>query len=119
MPQIFTVYQIVLDDHLVDLINKEGWDCHPKAMAYSKASLNGDATWGIRHLCYDKVAEIVADDLDHVFDVGNIGPEDRITRLGDRMTSISVGNIIADQAGNRWVVAPMGFTPVDEMLDAA
>ena len=54
---------------------------------------------------------VVADDLDHVFEVGNIGPEDRITKL-DKMHSISVGDIIADADGNCSVVCDFGFTPL-------
>ena len=111
MPQIFSVYQIVIDKDLSDLINKEGFDCHVKSKARMEAMLDGDVRRGIMHDCYTKVAEVVADDLDHVFEVGNIGPEDRITRF-EKMTSISVGNIIADAEGNCSVVADFGFTPL-------
>ena len=51
-----------------------------------------------------------ADDLNHVFEVGNIGPEDRITRFASMFYS-SVGDIIEDEAGNRWMIAGVGFTP--------
>ena len=117
MVQIFSVYQIVIDKHLSDLINKEGWDCHVKASAYKEAMF-GKVTIGVQHGCYTKVAEIVADDLNHVFEVGNIGPEDRITRL-DKMHSISVGDIIVDAEGNASVVASFGFTPLDSFKRAA
>ena len=33
-----------------------------------------------------------------------------------KMTSISVGNIIGDDFGRRWVVSPFGFTPVEEAI---
>ena len=111
MPQIFSVFQIVIDKDLSDLINKEGFECHVKALAYKQAMLEGDVRIGIQHDCYTKVAEVVADDLEHVFEVGNIGPEDRITRL-EKMTSISVGDIIADADGNCSVVCNVGFTPL-------
>ena len=111
MPQIFTVYQIVIDKDLSDLINKEGFECHVKALAYKQAMLEGDVRIGMKHDCYTKVAEVVADDLNHVFEVGNIGPEDRITRL-EKMTSISVGDIIADADGVCSVVNNVGFTPL-------
>ena len=113
-PQIFSVYQIVIDNHLSDLINKEGWDCHVKALAYKEAMF-GNVVIGMKHDCYTKVAEIVADDQDHVFEVGNIGPEDRITRF-EKMTSISVGNIIEDENGSRFAVADVGFTPLAPSL---
>ena len=111
MPQIFTVFQIVIDKDLSDLINKEGHACHVKSLARMQAMLEGDVRLGVMHDCYTKVAEVVADDLEHVFEVGNIGPEDRITRF-DKMNSISVGDIIADADGNCSVVADFGFTPL-------
>jgi hypothetical protein len=76
-----------------------------------EAMMDGDVRLGIMHDCYTKVAEVVADDLEHVFEVGNIGPEDRITRL-DKMHSISVGDIVADADGNCSVVCNVGFTPL-------
>ena len=68
--------------------------------------------------CYKKVAEVVADDLNHVFEVGNIGPEDRITRFAS-MHSFSVGDIIEDEAGNRWMIAGVGFTPLTQAFKEA
>ena len=111
MPQIFSVFQIVIDKDLSDLINKEGHNCHVKSKARIQAMMDGDVRLGIMHDCYTKVAEVAADDLEHVFEVGNIGPEDRITRL-DKMHSISVGDIIADADGNCSVVCNVGFTPL-------
>ena len=111
MPQIFSVFQIVIDKDLSDLINKEGHRCHVKSMARLEAMMDGDVRLGIMHDCYTKVAKVVADDLEHVFEVGNIGPEDRITRL-EKMTSINVGDIIADADGVCSVVNNVGFTPL-------
>ena len=110
-PQIFSVFQIVIDKDLSDLINKEGHNCHVKSKARMLAMLDGDVRLGVMHDCYTKVAEVVADDLEHVFEVGNIGPEDRITRL-EKMHSISVGDIIADADGVCSVVNNVGFTPL-------
>ena len=60
---------------------------------------------------YKEVCEIEADSLDEVFEIGNIGPESQITRL-DRMASVSVGDLIEDEDGNRHVVANFGFKEV-------
>lgn len=118
-PQIFTVYQIDLAD-ISDLINAEGWDCHVKAVAHIQASIYDNPAIGVMHFdsCYTKVAEVVADDLNHVFEVGNIGPEDRITRLAP-MHSFSVGDIIEDAEGNRWMIANVGFIPLTEAFKEA
>jgi len=78
--------------------------------AYMEAMM-GRAALGLAEDLYVKVAEIEANDLNHVFDIGNIGPEENITRIG-RMSSISVGNIIEDAQGKRVVVAAFGFEEV-------
>jgi hypothetical protein len=66
---------------------------------------------------YTHVANVTGSDLEHVFQIGNIGPEENIERL-DRMTSISVGDIVLDENGIVWVVADFGFEEVME-LEAA
>lgn len=62
---------------------------------------------------YKEVAVIEAKDLNEVFEIGNIGPEEKIERL-DRMHSISVGDVIRDDRGRCFVVAPFGFTRFGE-----
>ena len=112
-PQIFSVYQIVIDNHLSDLINKEGWDCHVKALAYKEAMF-GNVVIGMKHDCYTKVAEVVADDLNHVFEIGNIGPEENITRIG-QMCSLSVGDVIqCQETGDCFLIANFGFDQLFE-----
>ena len=46
---------------------------------------------------YQLVADIKAVDLNHVFQIGNIGPEENITRIG-QMCSLSVGDVIQCQS---------------------
>ena len=62
---------------------------------------------------YKIVCEIEADDMDQVFEIGNIGPESKINRL-DRMHSVSVGDIIRDDRGLMFVVSSFGFTRLGE-----
>jgi len=62
---------------------------------------------------YQIVCEIEADDLDDVFQIGNIGPEEKITRI-DRMYSLSVGDVIRTPEGIYSVVEPMGFGRLGE-----
>lgn len=64
---------------------------------------------------YQKVAELGVDDLDAAFEVGNIGPESKITRLG-RMHSISVGDILVEN-GQTFVVASFGFDELDVVME--
>ena len=117
MPQLIKVFQIVIDKDLSDLINSEGWDCHVKAKAFTLAQ-NGDAKIALQNSCYTHVANIVADDINHAFEAGNIGPEDRIERLA-QMRSVSVGDILVDDEG-AWLVMPVGYREVNlEQLEAA
>ena len=62
---------------------------------------------------YEIVCEIEAADLDEVFEIGNVGPEDKIVRM-DTMHSVSVGDVIRDDRGRCFVVAPFGFTRLGE-----
>jgi hypothetical protein len=57
---------------------------------------------------YELVAFIDAEDLDDMFRVGNIGPVEQITRIGEPH-SLSVGDIIVDEDDEIYVVAPAGF----------
>jgi len=62
---------------------------------------------------YKEVCAIEAADLDEVFKIGNIGPEEKIERF-DRMHSISVGDVIRTPEGICYVVEPMGFGRLGE-----
>jgi len=57
---------------------------------------------------YEEVAAIEADTLDEVFEIGNIGPEEKIERF-DRMHSISVGDVIRNDKFECYVVSNFGF----------
>ena len=117
MPELIKVFQIVIDKDLSELINSEGWDCHVKAKSYLLAQ-DGDAKIALQNGCYTHVANIVADDINHAFEAGNIGPEDRIERLA-QMRSVSVGDILVDSEG-AWLVMPVGYREVNlEKLEAA
>ena len=60
----------------------------------------------------EHVADIEARDLNDVFDIGNIGPEEKITRYKN-MTSLSVGNVIVDEDDVANIVCGFGFAEVD------
>ena len=57
---------------------------------------------------YQEVCAIEAEDLDEVFEIGNIGPESKIERFG-RMHSISVGDVIMTETYECYVVKGVGF----------
>jgi len=115
MSKIFKLYQIVIDKQLSNLINTEGWDCNVNALAYRNAS-EGDPSLGIYHDCYTHVADLVCDDLDHCFEVGNVGPEDRfVKKTGVNRTSVSVGDLLEDEDGLVHLVDRIGFRNVTHL----
>lgn len=59
---------------------------------------------------YEEVCEIEAESLDEVFEIGNIGPDEKIRRFDFApMHSISVGDVIMTETYECYVVAPFGF----------
>jgi len=111
MVQKFKLYQIVLDEKLSELINKEGWKCHEKALAYYNATLYDDPKLGITNKCYTHVANIIADDLEHAWEASNLGPSDRVEKL-TTCHSLSVGDIVEDAKGMLWFCESMGWKEV-------
>lgn len=105
MEKLFTVYQPNLDKFVKDgnFVSREMADKHFKIT-------RGDVTPSdLRNLYGTPVCTIKAKNLDEVFEIGNIGPEEKITRL-NKMHSVSVGDIIDDSTtGKRYIVSPLGF----------
>jgi hypothetical protein len=60
---------------------------------------------------YKEVAEVEANDFEDVFQIGNIGPEERITRKAP-MHSVSVGDVILCEDGACKFVDKIGFGEV-------
>jgi|TARA_B110000240_G_C13401428_1_gene411150 hypothetical protein len=112
----YKLYQIKLTDEEVNLINSTGdFGAVPKQkmkldMSHSEDA-GGIASRAYGQGYYEHVANIKANDLEGVFEVGNVGPEEDIERLGS-MHSVSVGDLVIDPAGNKHVVASCGFQEV-------
>jgi len=62
---------------------------------------------------YEEVCVIEAETLDEVFEIGNIGPEEKIERL-NRMHSISVGDVITNEYSECFTVESFGFGKVGQ-----
>ena len=67
------------------------------------------AVKGIEKGLFYNVADIETDSLDEAFEIGNLGPEEKIKRKG-RMHSISVGDILIKGDGSIYLVDNFGFT---------
>lgn len=112
----YTIYQISYTDSDIDAINAGVSNAKRDVKSGMSMDFRGEKTVGLAERAlheglYTGVAIIEANDLNQVFEIGNIGPETSITRL-NRMHSISVGDLIEDEDGNRHVVASFGFKEV-------
>ena len=110
---LFTVYQIQIDRSVYDRVNELGHEraaeAYPEYRAYMDCSFRGSTKYKAEYAEYFKpVCTIRAANLNRVFDIGNIGPEEYITRLLP-MHSISVGDIIEDEQGRKVMVDSFGF----------
>jgi hypothetical protein len=112
----YKIFQIQLTDAEVAMINANGHDSVPKQKLRLNISMSfGEPIGGLVKEAlaaeyYTHVGNITAN-LEDVFNVGNIGPEENIERL-DRMSSLSVGDVVEDENGVRHVVASFGFEEI-------
>ena len=106
----FSVYQIILSDAVIAKVN--GGACPLEYMAYLDVTVKADITLAVEQRFFQKVAVIEASDLEDVFKIGNLGPEESIQRLG-RMHSVSVGDVVGDEAGKFHMVDRFGFKEVE------
>ena len=112
----FTVHQIQIDRSVYNRVNELGHEAaaeqFPEYRAYMDTSFLGSKRYKAEYSkFYKPVCEIEADNLNRVFDIGNIGPEEFITRLAP-MHSISVGDIIEDEQGVKVIVDSWGFKEI-------
>jgi hypothetical protein len=119
----YQIFQIRTTEAEVDLINKTGdFNAVPKFAAKRDldfAQMRGTTIEALAKEFFDKgyythVANIAGSDLENVFHIGNMGPEENIERL-DRMHSISVGDLVLDENNILWVVANFGFNEVCDL----
>lgn len=61
---------------------------------------------------YEHVADLDVDNLNDAFRVGNIGPEEKITRYSDRIHSLSIGDIL-ELDGEKFIVGRAGFDKME------
>ena len=108
----YKLYQIQLTEAEYNKINAEGHNSVPKHKAKLDMSFNDNvaelASDAFSKGYYTHVSNIEAEGLEGVFEVGNIGPESSIERLG-KMHSVSVADVVETPEGVRHVVASVGF----------
>lgn len=80
----------------------------PKYTAHLNASCFGEFPG---REFYAHVADLAVNELEHGFQVGNIGPEESITRHAP-MHSVSVGDVLVLEDERAFIVKACGFEPV-------
>lgn len=110
---LYTVYQIQIADSVYDRVNELGHEGAAAKFPEYRARLDTSFLGSKRYRpeyrqYYVPVCTIEALDLNGVFHIGNMGPEESITRLAP-MHSVSVGDIIEDEQGNKVMVDSFGF----------
>ena len=115
MEKLFTVYQPNLDK----FVKNGNFVSHEMAEKHFKITRGKVTPSDFRNLYGTPVCTIKAKNLNEVFEIGNIGPEEKITRL-NKMHSVSVGDIIVDSTtGRNYIVSSIGFKDLvnGEMVD--
>lgn len=112
----YTVFQYHMSDDALNKLNSVGWGgdfgAYPELAIQRDVKFSGGSegysAWMSKY--FVKVAEVEASDLDEVFHIGNgYGDQSKIQRVGERMHSVSVGDIIQTQDGYLWMVDAEGF----------
>lgn len=107
----YAVFQINLTNEQVNEVNtSKDYPAFYKAYLDTTFRPTQESVLAARGM-YEQVAVIEAADLEGVFHIGNMGPEEKITRLAP-MHSVSVGDVVVDEDGNAFVVASFGFDPI-------
>ena len=122
----FVLIQTVLSDDQIRELNgpNGGWNAKPEFAAYAAMTFGSREEDQVDAMVLtasnlkmlQHVAIIEATNLREVFEIGNIGPEEAITRVAP-MRSISVGDLVYDIAeGKMWFCNRMGWTQVGEAV---
>lgn len=80
-------------------------------MDFSDNKIGGIARDAWDKFFYTRVATLDAKDYNDAFEVGNIGPEEKITRYAS-LSSASVGDILIGEDGTIAVIANIGFIQI-------
>lgn len=112
----FAVYQIKHED-LKTALGDQGWGSkHPLVRIYSSLNALGSEEYEPGMFEYfSHVMNVEANNLEQVFMITNgaLGEEgfERVESL-DVCTSLSVGNIVIDPEGNKYMVDIIGFSKI-------
>ena len=111
----YKLFQIHLTEAEYNKVNAEGHDSVPKQVTKLDMSFSENtgalAKKAMNNNWYTHVSNITATNIEDVFKVGNMGPEENIERLAP-MYSVSVGDVVEDETGSQFVCASFGWKEV-------
>lgn len=97
------LFQIEMTREIADRVNAgfrvPAYEAHLKASCFGEFPGQG---------FYRHVADIATTDLDEAFHIGNVGPEEKLTRYAP-MHSVSVGDVLVLDDGRAFIVKACGF----------
>lgn len=120
----FTVYQLQIQQEVYDKVNEVGhekaWEIYPvwktrlDLMSFGSTKFKNEM-WKD----FAPVAELTANDLEHAFNIMNIGPREEIHAL-DNFHSMSVGDIVFDrETSTFYMVDIVGFNEIEPQKEVA
>lgn len=125
MPNLktFAIYQIPFNPEAFEAINKEGWSALDRFKDQERQqsfSVKGSEEFVVTDsVFFHQVCNIDAEDLEDVFRVGNMGPENQIERIQE-MHSLSVGDVVVDMDnGQSFMCNPFGFERINFNVNMA
>jgi hypothetical protein len=107
------IYQIQLTDEEINLVNREGREAVPAALAKTRMMLGFDhSKFSEDYIQYYRpVYEVDTNDLDVAFEATNLWEGYSVRRLA-RGSSSSVGDIFVNDEGDCFIVDNFGFVAV-------
>lgn len=105
------VFQIQLTNEEVDIINSDG-EYTPKIKAFFSRVFDSNFN-ASNFQYYTHVANVATDDMEEAFRAMNLWDDAaEVQKVATRCSSMSVGDIIENEQGERFVCASFGFDKI-------
>ena len=110
---MLNVYQIRLTHEEVVQVTALGWGVdNPKIQAYGARHF-GSKIENVNMDHYDLVAKVDTNDLEKAFELMNLWDRPELVTKLSSCSSMSVGDVVEDEDGNRFLCAAFGFEKIN------
>jgi hypothetical protein len=108
----YKVYQVKVTTEENAKINVDGWGAFDWCKDFLDNSWKPTVdTYNALASRFEHVGNIIASNLEECFVISNTYQEERIVKLA-RMHSLSIGDVLEEPTGERFIVEPHGFLRV-------